>query len=79
MSERSLSLDDRVYDYLLAASIRHSQHLVQCAMLGADVATVPFKVIQQMMKHPLTDVGLKRFLEDWERMKASVGELSGVR
>ena len=64
---------------ILVASIRHPQHLVQAALMGADVSTVPFKVIQQMMKHPLTDVGLKRFLEDWERMKASVGELSGVR
>jgi transaldolase len=55
---------------LLAASLRHSQHLVQSALLGADVATVPFKVIQQMLKHPLTDVGLKKFLEDWERSGA---------
>ena len=56
------------YDFptkLLAASIRHPLHMVQAAMLGADVATVPFKVIQQVLKHPLTDVGLKRFLDDW--------------
>ena len=56
---------------ILAASIRHPMHLVQSAMIGADVATVPFKVIEQMMKHPLTDVGLKRFLEDWNRAKAA--------
>ncbi len=55
---------------ILAASIRHPMHLVQAAMIGADVATVPFKVIEQMMKHPLTDVGLKRFLEDWNRAAA---------
>jgi transaldolase len=54
---------------ILAASIRHPQHLVQSALLGADVATVPFKVIQQMIKHPLTDTGLQRFLDDWEKRK----------
>lgn len=54
---------------ILAASIRHPLHLVQCALIGADVATVPFKVIQQMMKHPLTDSGLERFLADWHKGK----------
>ena len=51
---------------ILAASIRHTLHLVQCALVGADVATVPFKVISQMMKHPLTDKGLEAFLADWQ-------------
>jgi transaldolase len=61
--------DNYGYDTkVLAASIRHPMHLVQCALVGADVATVPFKVIQQMMKHPLTDSGLKKFLEDWAAM-----------
>ena len=61
--------DNYGYDTkVLAASIRHPMHLVQCALLGADVATVPFKVIQQMMNHPLTDSGLKKFLEDWAAM-----------
>lgn len=55
---------------ILAASIRHPLHLVQCALIGADVATVPFKVIQQMMKHPLTDKGLEQFLADWAKMNA---------
>ncbi len=55
---------------ILTASIRHAQHLVQAAMIGSDVATAPFKVIQQVMQHPLTDVGLKRFLEDWEKVRA---------
>lgn len=50
---------------ILAASIRHPQHLVACAMIGADVVTVPYKVIQQMLSHPLTDKGLARFLADW--------------
>lgn len=56
---------------LLAASIRHPLHLVQCALVGADVATVPFKVINQMMHHPLTDKGLAAFLADWEASSAS--------
>lgn len=54
---------------ILAASIRHPLHLVQSALIGADVATVPFSVIQQMMKHPLTDVGLQKFIADWEKAK----------
>lgn len=49
---------------VLAASIRHPVHLVRCAKLGADVATIPYAVILQLLKHPLTDVGLARFLED---------------
>ena len=52
---------------ILAASIRHPVHVVQSAMLGADVATIPFKVIDQLMKHPLTDRGLDAFLADWEK------------
>ena len=54
---------------ILAASIRHPLHLVQCALLGADVATVPMKVIKQMMNHPLTDKGLEGFLADWNARK----------
>jgi transaldolase len=52
---------------VLAASIRHSKHLVDCALAGADVATVPFSVIKDMMKHPLTDTGLKKFVEDYQK------------
>lgn len=58
------------YDYktqVLAASIRHPMHIVDCALVGADVATVPFKVIQQLVKHPLTDKGLDAFLADWKK------------
>jgi transaldolase len=54
---------------ILTASIRHPQHMVQAAMIGSDVATCPFKVIQQVMKHPLTDVGLKKFIEDFEKAR----------
>lgn len=59
---------------ILAASIRHPLHLVQAATIGADVSTVPFSVIKQMMSHPLTDQGLAKFLADWEKGKASVAK-----
>ena len=52
---------------VLAASIRHPVHIVDCALAGADVATIPFKVIQQLVKHPLTDKGLDSFLADWKK------------
>ena len=58
------------YDYkteVLAASIRSPMHIVNCALAGADVATIPFKVIQQLVKHPLTDKGLDAFLADWKK------------
>ena len=57
---------------ILSASIRHPLHLVQCALVGSDVATVPFKVISQMMKHPLTDSGLEAFLADWEKPQTAM-------
>lgn len=49
---------------VLVASVRHPQHVVEAAMIGADVATIPFKVISQLVKHPLTDTGLERFMDD---------------
>ena len=52
---------------ILAASIRHSTHLLQCALAGADVATCPLKVITDCMKHPLTDIGLERFVQDYKK------------
>ena len=52
---------------VLAASVRHPLHMLQCALAGADVATVPFSVIQQFMKHPLTDVGIEKFLADYKK------------
>jgi transaldolase len=52
---------------ILAASIRHPNHLLQCALAGADVATVPFDVIAKVMNHPLTDSGLERFLADYKK------------
>lgn len=53
---------------VLAASIRHPVHLVRCAELGADVATLPHKVILQLLQHPLTDLGLAKFLEDAKKI-----------
>lgn len=55
---------------VLAASIRHPMHVVECAKVGADVGTMPLNVIMGMLKHPLTDSGLARFLKDWEDLKA---------
>ncbi len=58
------------YDYdteILVASIRHPMHVVQSAQIGADVATIPFKVLEKLYRHPLTDVGLERFLADWQK------------
>lgn len=52
---------------VLAASIRHTEHMLRCALAGADVATVPFKVIMDCMKHPLTDLGIAKFLEDYKK------------
>lgn len=52
---------------VLAASIRHPMHIVDCALAGADVATIPFKVIKQLVSHPLTDKGLESFLADWHK------------
>jgi transaldolase len=52
---------------VLAASIRHPMHIVDAALAGCDVATIPYKVIQQLVKHPLTDKGLDSFLSDWKK------------
>jgi transaldolase len=55
---------------VLAASIRHPVHIIDAAKAGADIATVPFKVLEQSTKHPLTDKGIENFLKDWEKFKA---------
>ena len=51
------------------ASVRGPGHVIEAARMGADVATCPFKVLQQLLKHPLTDSGLEQFLADWEKAK----------
>lgn len=53
---------------VLVASVRHPIHVLEAAKLGADVATIPYAVVEQLAKHPLTDVGLKKFLADWEKV-----------
>ncbi len=55
---------------VLAASMRHPVHVVEAALAGAHIATMPFAVLEQLLKHPLTDVGLKKFLEDWNKTGA---------
>lgn len=59
------------YDYkteVLVASVRHPMHLLEAAKLGADVATMPFDVINKLFNHPLTDIGLEKFLSDWKKL-----------
>jgi transaldolase len=77
VSEEGMELIEQIvtiygnYDFeteILVASVRHPVHVVQSALLGADVATLPFKVITQLIQHPLTDVGLARFLEDAKKI-----------
>ena len=57
---------------VLAASIRHPMHVLECAKAGADVATMPLNVITGLLKHPLTDSGLNRFLKDWDSLQKSL-------
>ena len=64
------------YDFptqVLVASVRHPQHVVEAALVGGDICTMPYGVFQQLAKHPLTDIGLKRFLADWEARNAPKG------
>ena len=53
---------------IIVASIRHPMHVVEAALIGADIATIPFKVIEQLSRHPLTDIGIEKFLEDWKKV-----------
>jgi len=77
ISEEGMKLIEHIvtifdnYDFdteVLVASVRHPVHVVQAAMIGADICTIPFKVIVQLMKHPLTDAGLAKFLEDGKKI-----------
>lgn len=52
---------------IIVASVRHPGHVLDSAMMGADIATIPFKVIEKLSKHPLTDIGLEAFLKDWNK------------
>lgn len=53
---------------VIVASVRNPTHVLDAALMGADIATIPFKVIAQLIKHPLTDIGLKKFLDDWKKL-----------
>ncbi len=77
ISEDGMELVERImqiYDQyeidtqVIVASVRNPMHVLRAAILGADVVTVPFQVLVQLAKHPLTDIGLKKFLQDWERV-----------
>ncbi len=57
---------------ILVASCRNPLHIREAALLGAHVATMPYKVLEQLMKHPLTDIGLERFLKDWEKLQQTI-------
>ncbi len=68
------------YDYeceVLAASLRHPMHVIEAAKMGADIGTMPMSVFQSLIKHPLTDIGLKRFLDDWEKAKQHMTAKAG--
>ena len=54
---------------VIVASIRHPLHVVDAALVGADIATIPFAVLDKMVKHPLTDIGMEQFLKDWRKVK----------
>lgn len=69
----------RAYNFqtqVLAASLRHPLHVVAAAKMGAHIGTMPYKVFEQLFKHPLTDRGLDEFLKDWEKARETLGEIS---
>lgn len=59
---------------VLAASLRHPMHVVEAALAGADIATMPHAVFKQLVKHPLTDIGLDKFLQDWKALQEELGK-----
>lgn len=70
LAEQILTILDN-YGYeteIIVASIRHPRHVLEAALMGADIATIPFKVIAQLASHPLTDKGIELFLEDWKKV-----------
>jgi transaldolase len=74
---RELSEIIRFYEYdseVLTASVRHPRHVVEAALAGSHIATLPFKVFQQMVHHPLTDKGIVQFKRDWEAARAAADE-----
>ena len=57
-----------IFTEVIVASVRHPIHVLEAALAGADIATIPFRVLEQLPKHPLTDIGIERFLKDWEKV-----------
>jgi len=83
VGENGMALIDQIvtifhqYDFatqVLVASVRHPMHVVEAALMGADVATIPFKVLEQLYQHPLTTAGIDRFLSDWKKTGKSFEE-----
>lgn len=77
ISQRGMDLIEQIvtiyenYGYeteVLVASVRNPVHVLDAALIGADIATIPFKVMEQLINHPLTDIGLEKFLADWKKM-----------
>ncbi|MDD4953412.1 MAG: fructose-6-phosphate aldolase [Candidatus Omnitrophica bacterium] len=64
---------------IIVASVRNPMHVVNAALLGADIATVPFSVIEQLIKHPLTDIGIQRFLEDYKKIPKQQAECPNLK
>jgi transaldolase len=59
----------RIETEVIVASVRHPRHVIEAARIGADIATVPFGVMEKLVRHPLTDIGVERFLADWRKVK----------
>ncbi len=74
MLEKTLEIV-RTYDFkseIIAASIRHPKHVVDAALMGCDIATIPYKILEQLFNHPLTDIGIERFLTDWKKLDSKL-------
>ena len=68
--EEALRIRDRGQaEEVIVASIRHPLHVVEAALIGADIATLPFASLEKLVKHPLTDIGIERFLSDWKKVQ----------
>jgi transaldolase len=59
----------RITTEIIVASIRHPRHVVEAALLGADICTIPYSVMDKLVRHPLTDIGIEKFLKDWGKVK----------
>ena len=66
-----LNVAEEMDTEIIVGSVRHPLHVVEAAIIGADIATIPFGVIEKLVKHPLTDIGMEKFLSDWKKVKKS--------